>query len=75
MYQSSGLVLESGSNTDSPLTRVLRQKDASRVGLGILVSIVKEPTDEREVASIDIGDKRNQKAERPLKPFQSPSNF
>ena len=36
-----------------------------RVGLGILVSIVKEPTEEREVASIDIGDKRNEKAERP----------
>ena len=52
--------MESGSSTDSPLARVLRQKDASRVGLGILVSIVKEPTDEREVASIDLGDKRNE---------------
>ena len=51
--------MESDSNTDSPLARVLRQKDASGVGLGILVSIVKEPTDEREVASIDVGDKRS----------------
>ena len=33
MHTNSGLVLESGLNTDSPLSRVLRQKDASTINI------------------------------------------
>ena len=58
MYINTELVLESGSNADSPLARILRQKDASRVGLGILFFIQSnEPTDERGCFDFSVGEK------------------